>query len=1116
MKRWKTATAAVLIVMLGLFGVVSLDHSRHAVGSPARPHPATGVGSCTLKGWNPNQDPEDAKNLPEGKRLQTYIPDNYNCKGAHFAAPGVEFTRYQQPNNFHVNNQSAHRAVKVCQGKVCTQKRKPVLLAAQTSNPLAPYFPPFTHFVIIFRENHTFDDYLGDCATTIQAGCNGVVQGTNHISSVPNLHTLAKTYSLLDSYSTGTQPPSGPNHWWLFSAQSASSSQQQSYPATGTQFDRFLGGATGPSGEGTNACTSQTGTGSGSGPVPFVMNGDFYWMLNNGSGYWKNPGTGKLEVLPVDRPGTNIPEELHYNEYTCNAQNISDTTIANDYQNFVTTNGMPAYNYVELFNDHPGTFQDIPTNDSATNQIVNFIMNNASYKDNTMIVVTEDDTQNGNNGPDHVSNTFRVPTVVIASPTYMKQHYVSHVAYTTNNVLAAMERTMNNVHSGLIDPNNNIGLSTFPMTTNDQAGLGDPLEDLWIQGSTPLTDTATVTPSTGNAPLNVSFTGSASGGTSPYSYSWNFGDGSATSALQSPTHTYNAAGTYTATLTVTDSSSPAKTATSSVTVTVSAVGNPLSATASGNPTSGQIPLTVAFTGTATGGNPPYSYSWNFGDGSAASTTQNPSHTYSNAGTYNATLTVTDSSSPAKTATSTVSITASPVQGTPPGGPTGLTGTAGTGQVALSWTAPSSNGGVNITSYRVYRGTSSGSETLLTSGGCSNLGSVLTCTDAGLTNGQTYFYKVSAVNAIGEGTQSNEASATPVANGVNLLGDPGFENGSSNPAPWTTSSGVISNNSAEPPHSGTWDAWMCGYGTTHTDSLSQSVAIPSASSATLTFWRHIDTAETSTTTAYDTMMAQVLNSSGSVLSTLHTWSNLDHNTGYKQESFDMTPYVGQTVTLKFTCSEDSTLQTSFVIDDTSLTTGGSPPPTTTTVPSTTTTSTTVPVTTTTTTVPSTTTTVPTGTNLLGNSGFENGSSNPSPWSTSSGVINNSSAEPPHSGSWDAWLCGYGTTHTDTLSQSVTLPSSASSATLSFWLHIDTAETTTTTAYDTLKLQVLNTSGTVLGTIGNWSNLNHNTGYSQQTFNMSAYLGQTVVLKFTGSEDSELQTSFVIDDTSLTAQ
>jgi hypothetical protein len=154
-------------------------------------------------------------------------------------------------------------------------------------------------------------------------------------------------------------------------------------------------------------------------------------------------------------------------------------------------------------------------------------------------------------------------------------------------------------------------------------------------------------------------------------------------------------------------------------------------------------------------------------------------------------------------------------------------------------------------------------------------------------------------------------------------------------------------------------------------------------------------------------------------------------------------------------------------------------------------------------------------LLGDPGFENGT-NTAPWTLTSGVINNSSSEPPHSGSWDAWLDGYGRTHTDTATQTVTIPSTASTATLSFWLHIDTAETTTTTAFDTLQVQVLNSSNSVLATLGTFSNLNHATGYQQHSFSVIQFKGQTVKIRFVGSEDNSLQTSFVIDDTALNVQ
>jgi hypothetical protein len=155
-------------------------------------------------------------------------------------------------------------------------------------------------------------------------------------------------------------------------------------------------------------------------------------------------------------------------------------------------------------------------------------------------------------------------------------------------------------------------------------------------------------------------------------------------------------------------------------------------------------------------------------------------------------------------------------------------------------------------------------------------------------------------------------------------------------------------------------------------------------------------------------------------------------------------------------------------------------------------------------------------LLGNPGFENGSTNTAPWTISPGVINNDvTKEPSHGGSWTAWLDGYGTTHTDTALQTVTIPTTATSASLSFWLHIDTKETSTTRAYDTLNVQVRNSSGTVLATLATYSNLNAAPGYQQVSFDLSSYKGQTIQIYLIGAEDSSLTTSFVVDDFALNA-
>lgn len=85
---------------------------------------------------------------------------------------------------------------------------------------------------------------------------------------------------------------------------------------------------------------------------------------------------------------------------------------------------------------------------------------------------------------------------------------------------------------------------------------------------------------------------------------------------------------------------------------------------------------------------------------------------------------------------------------------------------------------------------------------------------------------------------------------------------------------------------------------------------------LSFHLRIETAET-VRTAYDRLTVQVLNASGRVLKTCATYSNLDANASYAQKTCDLRPYIGQTVMIKFTGTEDETLKTAFLIDDMSL-------------------------------------------------------------------------------------------------------------------------------------------------------------------------------------------------------
>jgi PKD repeat protein len=172
-------------------------------------------------------------------------------------------------------------------------------------------------------------------------------------------------------------------------------------------------------------------------------------------------------------------------------------------------------------------------------------------------------------------------------------------------------------------------------------------------GGTPAPVAAfTVTPSSGDAPLSVTFTDGSTG--SPTSYAWDYeNDGVIDSTDPNPPdHVYGAPGTFTAVLTV---SNGLATSTATRTITVTAPSGPV-ANFSADPTTGTAPLTVSFTDLSTG--TIASWSWDLdGDGTADSTAQNPPDQTYAAGSWDVTLTVTDDVGATSTITRTITVAA---------------------------------------------------------------------------------------------------------------------------------------------------------------------------------------------------------------------------------------------------------------------------------------------------------------------------------------------------------------------------------------------------------------------------------------------------------------------------
>lgn len=167
-----------------------------------------------------------------------------------------------------------------------------------------------------------------------------------------------------------------------------------------------------------------------------------------------------------------------------------------------------------------------------------------------------------------------------------------------------------------------------------------------------------------------------------------------------------------------------------------------------------------------------------------------------------------------------------------------------------------------------------------------------------------------------GTPTPTPTATPGGCTTELLTNGGFEG---SVAPWVNSgTGAFYVNPGNYPHGGTGYIYF-GVNNSVSGQSYQTVTVPTSACGTLTFWLNVTSSETTTTTQYDKLFVEVRNTSGTLLATLATYSNLNKGTAgvYSQKSLNMAAYKGQTVRVQFRATTDFSLPSTFRVDDASL-------------------------------------------------------------------------------------------------------------------------------------------------------------------------------------------------------
>ncbi|MDQ1592640.1 MAG: hypothetical protein QOG71_3267 [Pyrinomonadaceae bacterium] len=225
-----------------------------------------------------------------------------------------------------------------------------------------------------------------------------------------------------------------------------------------------------------------------------------------------------------------------------------------------------------------------------------------------------------------------------------------------------------------------------------------------------------------------------------------------------------------------------------------------------------------------------------------------------------------------------------------GGTGSVSVTAGAG---CAWSAVSNSTFITITSGT--SGTGSGTLNYSVSNNASTASRTGTLTIAGQT------FTVTQAGATG--------------GGVELITNNGFETGTT---PWVVS-GQVTRSTGAYPHGGT--AYMIlGAVNSTSGTLYQQVTIPSGSSPNLNFWLNVTTSEAAGANVFDRLFIEVRNTSGTLLATLATFSNQNSGTAgvyVLRGSYNLGAYAGQTVRVQFRSTQDSSLPTSFRVDDVSV-------------------------------------------------------------------------------------------------------------------------------------------------------------------------------------------------------